>query len=65
MEFEVMPVEFWNVLLEKLPDQHVGNQDVCRKRLLTQRGINGVMSVSCLTTGSWRSPHKGLIMRME
>ena len=52
MEFEVMPVEFWNVFLEKLPDQHVGNQDVCRKRLLTQRGINGVMSVSCLTTGS-------------
>ena len=31
MEFEVMPVEFWNVFHEKLPDQHVGNQDVCRE----------------------------------
>jgi len=65
MEFEVMPVEFWNVFHEKLPDQHVGNQDVCCERLLIQRGSNGVGSVSCLTTGSWRSPHKGLIMRME
>ena len=51
--------------IEKLPDQHVGNQDVYCERLLTQRGINEVGSVSCLTTGSWRSPHKGLVMRME
>ena len=46
-----MPVEFWIVCHEWLLDQHVGNQNVCRERLLIQRGINGVGSVSYLTQG--------------
>ena len=39
MESEDIPVEFWNACLERLPDQHVGNQNMCREWLLIQRGI--------------------------
>ena len=56
-----MPVEFWNVCPEQLPDQRVGNQNVCREGLLIQCGINGVGTVSCLTTGSRRSPVSGVV----
>ena len=41
MDFENMPVEFWNVCPEWLPDQHVSNQNVCRGWILILRGTWG------------------------